>query len=223
MLCEEILGNLGDAAFESALRGRLGGEFTVDQVPFDWHEAFKRLHRKTSEAGRDVGVRLGDWVLSRGLSEGDVLGVDEASRTVLAVHLLPTRCLVVDVDPGHPFMLAKVGWEVGNTHGALFYGEGPYQLLCAYTEPVERLLSGLHGVGAHVADAVLDPARRVSANAHHHAHGEDGHEHGHGDGNREHGHGDGDECAGRGDCAHVHGGAGEHADGDASAAHHHAG
>ena len=176
MLCEEVLGNLGDAAFAHALSERLGEGFSVDRVDFDWHEAFKRLHRKTSEAGRDVGIRLGDWVLSRGLSEGDVLGVDEEARTVVVVRMLPTRCLVVDVDSGHPFMLAKVGWEVGNTHGALFYGDGPYQLLCAYTEPVERLLAGLHGVSVHVADAVLDPARRVSSNAHHHEHGEHAHE-----------------------------------------------
>lgn len=138
MLCCEVLGNLGDHGFAAGL-----GDFDVDHVDIDWHEAFKKLHRKTSEQGREVGIRLGDWVLSRGLSDGDVLGVVEGEggcgadgraavagagaggkKTVVAVRLLPTKCLVVDVAEDHPFMLAKVGWEVGNTHTPLFYGEG---------------------------------------------------------------------------------------------------
>ena len=70
MLCCEVLGNLGDHGFAAGL-----GDFDVDHVDIDWHEAFKKLHRKTSEQGREVGIHLGDWVLSRGLSDGDVLGV----------------------------------------------------------------------------------------------------------------------------------------------------
>ncbi|WP_321971082.1 hypothetical protein [Paratractidigestivibacter sp.] len=187
MLCEKVLGNLSDAAFVASL-----GEFTVDHVDVDWHEAFKMLHRKTSEQGREVGVRLGDWVLSRGLSDGDVLGAEvgaDGEKAVVAVRLLPTKCLVIDVDAGHSFMLARVGWEVGNTHTPLFWGEGGLQLLCEHTEPVERLLAGLHGVAVGVGERVLDPARRVSASAHVHPHGH-GHEHGHAG----HGHGGHEHC-----------------------------
>lgn len=158
MLCCEVLGNLGDHGFAAGL-----GDFDVDHVDIDWHEAFKKLRRKTSEQGREVGIRLGDWVLSRGLSDGDVLGVVEGEggcgadgraavagagaggkKTVVAVRLLPTKCLVVDVAEDHPFMLAKVGWEVGNTHTPLFYGEGAYQVLCEYSEP--------HGEGHHYGE-----------------------------------------------------------------------
>ena len=169
MLCTEVVGKLGDVAFAG---------MDVDYVELNWDEAFKRLHRKVSVGGRDVGIRLGDWVLQKGLSTGDVLGVDETgdAPVAVAVRLLPTKCLVIDVDPGHAFMLAKVGWEVGNTHTPLFFGEDGFQLACAYTEPVERLLTGLHGVAVRVEDFVLDPARRVSNNAHHHHHGE-GHDH----------------------------------------------
>lgn len=200
MLCCEVLGNLGDHGFAAGL-----GDFDVDHVDIDWHEAFKKLHRKTSEQGREVGIRLGDWVLSRGLSDGDVLGVVEGEggcgadgraavagagaggkKTVVAVRLLPTKCLVVDVAEDHPFMLAKVGWEVGNTHTPLFYGEGAYQVLCEYSEPLERLLSGAHAVELTVAERVLDPARRVSARGHHHPHGE-GHHHGEGGHGHDHG------------------------------------
>jgi urease accessory protein len=214
MLCEKVLGNLGDAEFAAELEGA-----AVDHVDVDWHEAFKKLHRKTSEQGREVGIRLGDWVLSRGLSDGDVLGVEEGpggEKTAVVVRLLPTKCLVIDVAADHAFMLARVGWEVGNTHTPLFWGEGGLQLLCEYTEPVERLLCGLHAVTVTAAERVLDPARRVSSSAHVHPHGGHGHGHGHDHGHghehdghphghdHDHGHDHGECCHGGHD-AHDHG------------------
>lgn len=200
MLCEEVLGNLAEP--EWAARAAAGA--AVDYVDVDWHEAFKKLHRKVSAGGREVGVRLGDWVLSRGLSDGDVLGVEagaEGGEALVAVRLLPTKCLVADVACDHPFMLARVGWEVGNTHTPLFFGDGPYQVLCEYTEPVERLLSGLHAVTLSVEERVLDPARRVSSSAHVHPHGAGGHDHPH-----EHAHGHDHPHAHAGDHAHDHDG-----------------
>ncbi len=197
MLCEEVLGNLADEQWAA----RVAAGADVDYVDVDWHEAFKKLHRKVSAGGRDVGVRLGDWVLTRGLSSGDVLGVDGGAgaagekdtgagaggETIVAVRLLPTKCLVIDVAEDHPFMLARVGWEVGNTHTPLFFGDDPFQVLCEYTEPVERLLAGLHAVSVTVGERVLDPARRVSSSAHVHPHG-DGGESGHGHEHGPHGH-----------------------------------
>lgn len=187
MLCTEVLGNMEDSAVADRYK-----EYSVDHVNLDWHEAFKKLHRKTSEGGLDVGIRLGDWVLTHGLHSGDVLGVEEVggTSTVVVARLLPTKCLVIDVAHDHPFMLAKVGWEVGNAHTPLFFGENDFELACTYTEPVERLLSGLHAVTVHVEDRALDPARRVSNHTHHHHHGEgEGHIHAydHGD-HHDHGH-----------------------------------
>ena len=179
MLCEEVLGNVSDEAFMSQVERDHGAPATVDPVDFEWDELFKRIGRKTSAGGRDVGVRLGDWVLSRGLSQGDVLAVDDSAGApvLLAVNLLPTRCLAIEVAPDHPLTLARVGWEVGNTHTPLFCGEGAdglaFRLLCPYSEPLERLLGSIAGVRAYEALLPLDPARRVSAatHAHHHAHG----------------------------------------------------
>lgn len=194
MLCEKVLGNVSDEAFMREVERELGRAPRQDPVDFDWHELFKRVHRKVSAGGRDVGVRLGDWVLSHGLAQGDVLGLDESGDVpaLVVVNLLPARCLVVEVDPGHVHMLARVGWEVGNTHTPLFWGEGELELLCDYSEPVERLLSGLHGVSVSEGERVLDPARRVSAAAHHHHHGDGaaGHDHAHDHAGHDHGHHD---------------------------------
>ena len=54
MLCEKILGKLKD--FD--LTGK-----TVEYVDIEWHEAFKRIHRKPTDSGREVGIRLDDSVL----------------------------------------------------------------------------------------------------------------------------------------------------------------
>ncbi len=56
MLCEKILGKLKD--FD--LTGK-----TVEYVDIEWHEAFKKIHRKTTDSGREVGIRLDDSVLTR--------------------------------------------------------------------------------------------------------------------------------------------------------------
>ena len=77
MLCCEVLGNLGDHGFAAGL-----GDFDVDHADIDWHEAFKKLHRKTSEQGREVGIRLGDWVLSRGLSGAHAVELTVAERVL---------------------------------------------------------------------------------------------------------------------------------------------
>ena len=62
MLCEKILGKLKD--FD--LTGK-----TVEYVDVEWHEAFKKIHRKTTDNGREVGIRLDDSVLTRGLFQDD--------------------------------------------------------------------------------------------------------------------------------------------------------
>lgn len=160
MVCEERLGSVKDEAYQ----GRL-----VDYVEFDWHEAHKKLHRKVSRDGKEIGIRLGDWVLSRGLREGDVLGETEEGK-LLVVHLLPADTLVIQIDPGHLSMLARTAYEVGNTHGALFYGDGEYELLTPYTEPMFKLLSGLHGVTLKREERVLDFGRAISSADHGHHH-----------------------------------------------------
>ena len=48
MLCEQILGKLPD--FD------LSGK-TVEYVNIEWHEAFKKIHKKTTDHGTEIGNR----------------------------------------------------------------------------------------------------------------------------------------------------------------------
>ena len=56
MLCENIWGNLKDIDTTGK---------KIDYVEFEWDEAFKRIHKKVSRAGKEVGIRLDDSVLTK--------------------------------------------------------------------------------------------------------------------------------------------------------------
>lgn len=161
MICESVLGNIKEEKYQSS---------QVDYVDFDWHEAYKKLHSKVSRGGKALGIRLDDHVLTHGLREGDVLGVSEDGQTVCAVHILPCEAIVATVAADHPHMVAKVAYEVGNTHGALFYGPQENQYLTPYTEPMLLLLKKLHGVEVHVETVTFDFDRGVSSVVHNHHH-----------------------------------------------------
>ena len=47
MVCEKVIGKLKDVD--------IAGK-TVEYVDIEWHEAFKKLHRKTSQSGIEVGI-----------------------------------------------------------------------------------------------------------------------------------------------------------------------
>ena len=150
MICEKILGMLD----ELDVAGK-----TVEYVEIEWHEAFKKIHKKTTDTGREVGIRMDDSVLTEGLYEGKVIYMDDG--LVIAVHTPPCEVIRVTVKPDHRFMAAKVCYEIGNRHAPLFYGEDEYTFITPYNEPMLQMLSGLHGVAFD---------RRVSASVHNHHH-----------------------------------------------------
>lgn len=159
MICEKILGTLED--LDTAGK-------TIEYVEIEWHEAFKKIHRKTTDTGREVGIRLDDSVLTEGLYEGKVIYMDE--NLVIAVRTSPCEVIRVTVEPDHRFMTAKVCYEIGNRHAPLFYGPKEDTFITPYNEPMLRMLSGLHGVKAEKEVGKLAFDRRISASVHNHHH-----------------------------------------------------
>ena len=49
MVCEKVIGKLKDVD--------IAGK-TVEYVNIEWHEAFKKIHRKVTGQGREVGFRM---------------------------------------------------------------------------------------------------------------------------------------------------------------------
>lgn len=159
MLCQKVLGTLSDVRF-CGLR--------VDYVDIEWHEAFSRLHRKTSAEGEDVGIRMGDEVLSRGLNQDDVLYADE--QKVVAVNIPSCEAIRMVVEKDHPQQVAKLCYEVGNTHTTMFRGEDDFTFYTPYHEPLMNKINQIHGVTAQKTDMKFDFSKALSSsiNNHHH-------------------------------------------------------
>ena len=156
MLVEKVIGNINDEQFKNS---------NIDYVDIEWHEAFKKLHRKTSQSGIEVGIKLDNDILTRGLRQGDVLAINEDN--VLAVNIPKDKALVVKVDDTH--LVPKVCYEIGNRHATLFEGSSHNEFITIYSEPMKEMLEKI-GANATVEEIQFDFNKSISSsiNAHHH-------------------------------------------------------
>ena len=97
MVCEKVIGKLKDVD--------IAGK-TVEYVDIEWHEAFKKIHRKVTGQGREVGIRMDDSILTRGLFQDDV--IYDADGMVIVVNTPPCEVIEVSLAPGHEKYVAKV-------------------------------------------------------------------------------------------------------------------
>ena len=156
MLVEKVIGNINDEQFKNS---------NIDYVDIEWHEAFKKLHRKTSQSGIEVGLKLDNDILTRGLRQGDVLAINEDN--VIAVNIPKDKALVVKVDDTH--LVPKVCYEIGNRHATLFEGSSHNEFITIYSEPMKEMLEKI-GANATVEEIQFDFNKSISSsiNAHHH-------------------------------------------------------
>ena len=156
MLVEKVIGNINDEQFKNS---------NIDYVDIEWHEAFKKLHRKTSQSGIEVGIKLDNDILTRGLRQGDVLAINEDN--VIAVNIPKDKALVVKVDDTH--LVPKVCYEIGNRHATLFEGSSHNEFITIYSEPMKEMLEK---IGANVTveeiQFYFNKSISSSINAHHH-------------------------------------------------------
>ncbi len=159
MLCEKILGSLTDDQFKG---------LHVDYVDIEWHEAFSRLHRVTSHDGEDVGIRMENDILSRGLNQDDVIYAD--SERVIAVNIPACEAIRAEVRRDHPGQIAKLCYEVGNTHTSMFRGEDEFTFYTPYYESLLNKMNAIHGVTAEIVTKKFDFSQALSStvNDHHH-------------------------------------------------------
>ena len=156
MLVEKVIGNINDEQFKNS---------NIDYVDIEWHEAFKKLHRKTSQSGIEVGIKLDNDILTRGLRQGDVLAINEDN--VIAVNIPKDKALVVKVDDTH--LVPKVCYEIGNRHATLFEGDNHNEFITIYSEPMKEMLEKI-GANVTVEEIQYDFNKSISSsiNAHHH-------------------------------------------------------
>ena len=157
MICEQVLGNLKSGDF---------ADYEVHYVDIEWHETFKRLHKKVTQQGEEIGIRLGNDILKVGLKQGDVLYAE--NRQVIVVNIPKCKSIVIGIDENHIHMLGKVCYEIGNKHAALFWGENHRQLVTPYDKPTLMLLQKLQGINVKVADVKLDLEKGIQTTVHTH-------------------------------------------------------
>ena len=156
MLCEQVLGKLHD--FDTTGK-------TIEYVDIEWHEAFKKIHKKITDKGTEVGIRMDDSILARGLYQDDVIYAD--NEKLVVINTPPCEVIRVSLTPGHEKMSAKVCYEIGNRHAPLFWGEND-TFITIYNEPMLVMLQKIHGVQAEKEVLKLDFDKRISASIHNH-------------------------------------------------------
>lgn len=156
MIIEEVIGKLSEDRFKG---------YKVDYVDIEWHEAFKKLHKKISQNGREIGMKLGNEILTKGLNQDDVLAVD--GKYVVAVNMPPCEALLITIEDHH--LLPKVCYEIGNKHATLFWGENYHELITPYNEPMKLMLEKL-GLKVEKRDIKLDFSRSISSSINSHSH-----------------------------------------------------
>ena len=159
MLVEKVIGNINDEQFKNS---------NIDYVDIEWHEAFKKIHKKFTYSGTELGIRLGNEILTHGLRDGDILYEDNSR--VIAVNIPKCEVIKIYIDKKHAFMLGKVCYEIGNKHATLFWGDNNLELITPYNEPLFKMLKNLHGVNAEVIKVKLDFDKSISASINNHTH-----------------------------------------------------
>lgn len=162
MICTKILGNID--SFDPAGR-------RVETVDIEWSDANKKIHRCVTSSGEEIGIRMDDTVLTRGLYEGDVIYEDP--ERIIVVNTPPCQIIDIRIDNKYPAQIAKVCYEIGNRHAPLFRGEDNFQYIVPYDEPMLAMLKKIPHADAEVRTEKLNFLKKISTSAHHH------HEHGH--------------------------------------------
>ena len=150
MIIEKILGKLTVT------------EKKVDTVIVDWYERDKKLLRKTTSSGEDIGIKV-----EQPLNDGDILFEDD--RRIIAVEIAP--CDLISVKVSSMTEMGRLCFELGNRHLSLSISEDTVK--CQYDVPTFEYLKKL---GFKVEKTHEKFAGYIECRAHAHTHS---HDHGH--------------------------------------------
>ncbi|MBS3900830.1 MAG: urease accessory protein UreE [Dethiobacter sp.] len=128
----------------------------IEYVRLTWEEMAKRILRKTTSEGREVGISL-----DAPLQHEDVLYAGK--ETIIVIELLPTRSLVLN--PRSMQEMAILCYHLGNRHANLFYQDG--QIVTPYDHILEEFLVKL-GFSVTIEERRLSCAIHTSSAHHHH-------------------------------------------------------
>ncbi len=162
MIITDVLGKQQDAPYDA---------MDIDIVDIEWYEAHKKIQKRVTAGGLEIGIRLEQAHAIRGLCQGDVLAV--TGQKAIVVNITESDCIMVKTKDSK--MLAKVCYEIGNRHSPLFYGDDD-ELLMPFDKPIFEMLVKIH---AHPVETIakIHADKSISSYGNHgHGHGHDDHQ-----------------------------------------------
>lgn len=153
MITEKIYGKLSLA------------DKNVETVSIDWFERDKKVLRKVTDKGREIGIKIENT-----LNENDVIYKDES--VVIAVTIAP--CDLISVHVTSMQAMGRLCFELGNRHLSLSIGDE--NVKCPYDEPTFEYLKKL-GFDAVKVHEKFTGYTECKGHTHTDAHG--GHNHSH--------------------------------------------
>ena len=148
MIFREVLGNLRDMEII---------EEHIEKVAVEWHEADKRLLRKTTDRGTEIGMALNG---SGRLKHGDILYA--GPKKVIMIELLPAEAIVLE--PRDMMEMAQICYQLGNRHAPLFL-DGD-RVLVPFDQTIAELFKKL-GISVRVERRRLEHVLQPAAGHHH--------------------------------------------------------
>lgn len=157
MIIEKILGNAREERFAGLVK---------DYLQIEWYNTHKKIDRKKTQSGMEVGIRMAHDLSHRGFRQGDVVWQD--GEKIVVIEILPCRCISVKAE-SRP-QLIKLCYEIGNRHAPFFTGREEGEFLVPYDKPIQVMLEKL-GLKTGEKEALLLPEHRISSShGHTHAH-----------------------------------------------------
>ncbi|WP_018393237.1 urease accessory protein UreE [Bacillus sp. 37MA] len=132
MICNQIVGN----AFEDGLAHE--NEELLETVELTWDECAKRILRKKTNRGREIGISL-PLQPQTSLRHGDILIRDEEG--IVVVSLQPCDVFVVFSESTKE--LGLIAYEFGNRHLPLEVTDSG-EIILLVDDPTKVLLNKLH-------------------------------------------------------------------------------
>ena len=154
MVVEKVIRNLKDSS---------GEEKELDRVFLEWYELDKHTLRKTTESGKEIGIRIPQHLMDR-----DVLYEDE--QKIICVALKPAKLTRVVVTTMKE--MGRLCFELGNRHLSLSIEDHSVSVI--YDEPTFEYLQKL-GFEPQICEGKFE---HVTV-CHGHHHGTDVHHHEH--------------------------------------------
>lgn len=154
MIVNEILGNL--ESFQTQKK--------IEVVQLEWFEMQKRILRKETDTGREVGIQIQNQ-----LNDGDILF--EGENFIIIVKISPSDLIKITVDSMED--MGRLGFELGNRHLSLKITNNI--VLVPFDHPTYEYLIKLgfkaEKVKENFSDYIQCKSHEHTNNHHHHKHG----------------------------------------------------